>query len=502
MESLAVFYQILYEDLSPLVDGANSYTTHLEFLKKRDPDFKKHFKVKLRKTSKNLYKVNSYEEFCFSDFENMLYNEATTLQKDQELALMTEAVSQKLGLNPKNITNLACNSKENGIYCELSMKMGYDDMPQHAVKFYYYKLLLYETVKDFRRKLQERVFHLRSEGKIRLYVKQYQILIDSYMKKILSDHLPGHMGDEIYSISKELTVFDIYKVTFHSLEDILNFIERNYFTYMDVNMDTPYRTRILLTAKYSDKLRVVLNKLENLDLDPSLHRTLTKPFSEAGCPYSEHFSYKDLDYCKLYLEALYQVLGTNERNCIEMDGILSVLRGINFNSVRFFTYLTTQITNKVRLEKSYESKLEVLYLHQKLYNQLLPKTDLSYNPAIPSLKEQMTIWLKEEISFYERKLNSKIKTDTVVEGFEPVNRLKLKMSVPQLSIMIKVFYETDLLSGSRREILRFASRNYCTENSESISYDSLLSKYYQIEDSNRKTVLEILEKMTLFLKSQ
>lgn len=77
------------------------------------------------------------------------------------------------------------------------------------------------------------------------------------------------------------------------------------------------------------------------------------------------------------------------------------------------------------------------------------------------------------------------------------------MSVAQAAYLVKVFIETKLiLNHNITELLKFLSRFLITKRSESISYDSLRSKYYNVELTTRESVRSILLKMITIIDKQ
>lgn len=499
MENLTIFYQVLYEDLSPLYDIPSNYAEHIAFLKKRYPEWEKHFKIRLRKEKKNRYQVYDYEQFCFNELENIIYQDKTA--GDKELTPIIQSVSRRLKFKPENVTQSIYQHLGDVIHCELNVNANYDDLPANEARFYYYKVMLFEETRNFQKRLQEKVLELANEEKIRLYIKNYQILIDSYMKKILQDHIPDYQRNAIFNLSKEFTIVDIFKIIYQSLEDILVYMEQSFGPYFDLNQNVSYRSKLLFASEYSSKLEVVLGGLNKLDIDPGLREVITVPFEELENLNAGYFSYRDMHYQREYLLAFYHILQVGHNSAdVNSKIILSVLRNMNFNALKFFKYLTNKIEEELSLCENLKEKLEVLYFQNKLYNQSIAKKNLGYNATLPSLKQQMTRWLQEEISFYERKLYSKPKEENMVYNHEVTDKLKLRMSVPQMTLVMKAFYETGLLMGSRREAIRFMNRYYSTENVENISYESLQGKYYKVEDSTRKAVLQMMERVICFLE--
>jgi hypothetical protein len=104
----------------------------------------------------------------------------------------------------------------------------------------------------------------------------------------------------------------------------------------------------------------------------------------------------------------------------------------------------------------------------------------------------MSIWLQEEINFQKRKL----KYATSLSGLQAIDdKTLVKMSVPQLSLFVRAFFETGLVDGTRQELMAFVCRHYRTDQQENISVGSLKGKYYKVDTGTKRAVGRMMKKM-------
>lgn len=486
MENLTVFYRILNEDLSPLLDSSNK-DYYVNFLRKRYPDYIHQLKVRLHQR-KNGYDLKGFKESYFCDLEP---SSKKLSESEIKQTNVLDFVYEKFKIDAQQVVEQGIFMEDSLIRLDLILREDYDNLPDNKAKFYYYKIMLAEARSEICRKMHEKVLRLISEDQTRLYVKKYQSLASCYMKSILIDYIPREEWNSLFQISGNYTTTDIFKITYQTLEDILVYVEKSFNQYLDINLPVPYQSRLLLAIEHAEKLSKVLTHLEWARLDYQLYEIVTMPFDQLGTLEPLTFSYLNHHYHEAYLLALYQE--TLEQEPFSNKKVWLILWRMNFNALKFFNYLTRQIHIELKEKETIGEKLELLYYYQKLCNQLPVKTHLRYNPNLPPLKDQIVIWLQEEIGFQKRKLkhgdNNHSRTQTISE------KTLLKMSVPQLSLFVRAIFEIGLVDGTRQDLLRFVAEHYRTDQQDSISLGSLKGKYYKVDTGTKRTVGRMLKKM-------
>lgn len=178
-----------------------------------------------------------------------------------------------------------------------------------------------------------------------------------------------------------------------------------------------------------------------------------------------------------------------------------VLYYLNYNSIKVFAYHARYFGELLTGEDSRTEKIEKLSFALKRINQAQVKPGIYYNRDSPSLKEQLCSYLTEEIEYLEKLQhltnNPSVRlADLMLQGF----KLKLDMSVSQLAFFIKIFIETQIIQNKNlTEVLRFLARYVITKRSESVSYDSLRAKYYNVESGTKEAVRNILFTMIRYV---
>jgi hypothetical protein len=234
-----------------------------------------------------------------------------------------------------------------------------------------------------------------------------------------------------------------------------------------------------LKRKGIDKrlLGIVLNPLDNFIEE--IHK--------------EEASYKKIIYLRELLTELSDLSKTTltgER----LDFKLSLSLGyLNYNSHKFFKYCVKEITRIVQDQNSLSKQIEKLAYMVKVINQVQCKPGFIFNEKFRSIKDQLSDWIAEEIYFFEKRqqlaLNFPLSTD------EPVQKnfkLKLNLSVAQLAYLLRALKEIDIIQNHNMlEVIRFVSTIIQTRQTENISWDSLRTKFYNVEDSARDHIKDM-----------
>lgn len=289
-----------------------------------------------------------------------------------------------------------------------------------------------------------------------------------------------------------------YQDSYNGLEELLSFVERHFTKYFDQDAKAP-EAYIAITRK---DILDDFKKIEVGLFGKSVDSRLVEIMLFALRKIIDDEPVKDISYRKvLYAKELQKELSTLVENKDQTRDSNEALRNLmyylNYNSVKSFAYHTHYIDVLLSETETRAEMIEKLSYILKTINQAQVKPGISYNINAPTLKSQLNSYIIEEIEHLQRvhqltNLSGSRSLDALFSSL----KIKLEMSVAQAAYLIKVFIEANLvLNQNITELLRFLSRFLITKRSESISYDSLRSKYYNVEQSTKESVRNILLKM-------
>lgn len=490
---LELFSRIITGDLSPLSVGADNFNKYISYLRTGSNHCIKYYKIRFHKKAVGKYILKSHREYSFLDFEQTEFLDNENSGEDQELlnALCTQSIP-KLNIHQNDIIGANLSACGKCIDLHITVKIEYEDLKHEEARFLYYNKLMHEEAEGIKNNLNHEVFRLHSEKEIGLYIQNHQIALETLMR-VLFELLSEKERKKIYDISKAYSVTNVYKKTYSYLDDLLRFIEKYFTKHLDVNLQISYQSRIVLSSKAQKKLQRINAVVKKSSISKPLLDILFIPLNKiAHLTEKDYFTYQDLIYHKKFLRELYMILDRKE-NEIHDELIISALQGLNYNSLKFFNYIITGIKKELKQEDGLKEKVELLYHYKKIYNQCQVKTRYAYNCSLPSLKQQVTAWLKEEVSFLKKKLK-----DREMITHDPHIKAKMitQMSVAQLSYFTKVLYEIGEVSNkNQREVFRFLSSNICTRKQQDISATSISVKYYNVEHTTKLAVKDIVIRM-------
>lgn len=330
------------------------------------------------------------------------------------------------------------------------------------------------------------VFGLNKDQHIRIYVYDLQnklILLADALYCYLKNEDP--LLDNSY---KKPCLHSIQKEIYFYILDLLSFLKRNFQEFINPDEKIPDGVKFIAIQNLKYKL-TPKKKINNCVYNELISVTFTplNQFFENHIPITS----EELKY----FEKLVAVC--SEMNFMKVkDPVITLLKKlifINFNSAAFFDFITDQIKLSINSIKSTPDKLEKLSLYLKKVNQAPVDTELWYNRKSRSIKDMLSQWIVEEIIFYEKISKNR-------EEISPHKEMDFKIttsfSVSQLACFLKILVETGIISNQNdMDIIRFFATVTQSKRTESISFNSLRSKYYNIEDSTRQEVKDYVLKM-------
>jgi hypothetical protein len=293
-----------------------------------------------------------------------------------------------------------------------------------------------------------------------------------------------------------------YQEFYNAFDDLLSFIERHFTKYFDQDSKAP--ESYIAVARKDAALNI--KKLEKsftdknvdaklLDLVLRVIRRIIE--SKSDIP----VSYRNVMYAKEVQKELFRVLDKSTLESDINEELRQVIYYLNYNSTKVLTYHAHYVNVLLDSFETRSEKIEKLSFVLKKINQAQVKPGTSYNQRASSLKSQLNNYITEELDYHERlqQLSGRSSGppgDNLFEGF----KLKFEASVSQLAYLIKVFIGTKvILNNNLTQILQFLVRFAITKKSETISYGSFRSKFYNVESGTKQSVRTMLLSMIHYI---
>lgn len=331
------------------------------------------------------------------------------------------------------------------------------------------------------------VFAFQDERHLERYIQYHQQAIITLMDS---------------SSSSQATSTDLLEEFRKQLEDLLTFIERHFAKYFDQDAKAPE----LYISRIQKDIRKALNylfrqfSLKNVDAKlielmlHALHRV-----TDTGS--SNNISYRRLLYAKELQKELVAVAENSEESTINED-LRALVYYLNYNATKTIVYHAYLIGRSLKDADSVAERIERLSFLRKEINQAQCRPGVAYNHKVPSLKTLLNNYITEEIDYLGQ--IQQVNSIPLIANTKATTVFKIKMevSVSQVAYLVKVFLAAALVQNSNlTELLKVCAKYIATKKSETVSYDSLRAKFYNVETSTKESVKELLKSMIRFIDS-
>ncbi|WP_378181992.1 hypothetical protein [Aquimarina sp. SS2-1] len=369
-----------------------------------------------------------------------------------------------------------------------------------SVRFQFYKLLLSDTQKKIQRELHQRVFLNYSEKEqIKSIVQNYQGLVLNYGQIIENNYLSRENELSKFHISPDMNDSDIFKLIYQTLDNILDYLEQIFYEYLDYSLPVSHQQKLWFIYKNKRLADIIITKLHKTDISKEFCEMIIAPLLRIRNNELPILSYENKAYLITYLKVFKKLLTKTPKPSFET--ICKVLISLEFNTFNIFFFIENHFRSQLENLNSRNELLQLYLLKRNVVTISITSTQ-RYNSNLPSLKEQLLIWLDEEIKLL--KTNLKFSSDTEEENLKSsINQEKkmIELTVSELSLIARLMYESDILKGSKKNFFHFLSDSFKTKKSNTISVESLSNRYYSINKATFRSVDGILRIMLYKLEN-
>ena len=425
--------------------------------------------------------------------------ELKTIFQFTEFAEYIPRLKNLIEFTGETILFAADKQRRNTFYVYEKCSVG--ELNQKERFFLYCNQLLLEENQIIKLAIKEKVFKLKSNIKIEHYIHKNQLAMESLLNSLIKQINP-ETNNELYQYSNEFNKIDCLKCIYGNLEKLLLFIEKEYNEYLNVNIMVPQRTMLMNEYAIRPKLDFVRDSLLAKEVNKELLKILFEPIVLLSTINIQNkITYYQFNYATEYILELSQLLMENQTD-VTNEEIAEWLLDLNMNSIRFFDYETNIIQEKLDKCESDGERLELLYKKLKKFNQHRSRIKKSFLDKLPEIKVQICCWIEEEIEFINRKRNIEDHNNESFKSSEPREKIMLGLSVAQMSYFLNLLMQTGIIKhNNQRDVFRMICENFKTKGTDSISMDSLSSKFYNVETSTKNTIKEkIIELLNLTKK--
>jgi hypothetical protein len=345
----------------------------------------------------------------------------------------------------------------------------------------HYCFMAKSEIENIARYLLRRTVKLKKEKEIELLVQQYQVNITLFLDRVFS----------LKSSNISLHYNQLYEKLLHLLNELLTEIDQRYNKYFNQDQKVPDCYLNIVQGEMLKESKAITNFLAK-SIDPQLADIILKPIKAFVKTQKGSITYRQMIYIKNLVKEISQL---PHHSSISIDAITQSLIYINFNSTSFIKYAIDSIINELNNATSSE-KLELLTIQLKKINLLTLKPGAALYQNKPTTKEKIALWLSEEINFMDVQQTLFIRPSPIHVPDIEESSLHTSLSVQQLALWFRTARDVGMITNQNQSaLLKTVARIFKTPHSESISAESLRSKYYIPENGAKKAVKDMLMDM-------
>lgn len=267
----------------------------------------------------------------------------------------------------------------------------------------------------------------------------------------------------------------------------LHFIQEYFGTYFDKNERVPDVLISFYKKEINSLSEALRQKLTLSDqVEPVLTETLISHFSGSFENSNMPVSYRLHFYEKELLRELSKEVNPSN------DNIRKLLYYYNFNSSAFVIYEFDRLVNLLTSHVLKSEKINFLRTQLKTINQLPVRVNYCFDDNMPSLKEQVSTWITEEIKYCDAGTFTQAPNTSVTE---PENKINTTLSVAKLGLLIRLLVvDKIIVNRTVAPMLRTVAKMFTTLQREEISFGSLETKYHAPDKATIGMMKEMLAK--------
>jgi hypothetical protein len=336
--------------------------------------------------------------------------------------------------------------------------------------------------------VRQNIINATHQSSVEIYVRQHQLALTELANKI-----SGYSTHPGIAILPDLVKF--YHQLYDSIEELLLFIERYFAGYLDTNLPISANRFNYFKSDIADRLKEINLVIDANRLSNELFELIIQPLQEILSNTVKTISYHRVAYLKELAATVLAYLSSRNMKDKVVD-LFEILFTISFNSPEFFHNYIAMTAAELRPITNISAKMELLYRYIKKIRLYPSKKGFILYPELPTIKDQVIGWLEEEIKFLQISHDLGKSLSSPKEIIQGEGKIHCSLSVAQLACFIRLLVEIKLITNANQtEMLRFFSEHFRTDKRESIAFESLRTKYYNIETSSAEAVKEWLFKL-------
>lgn len=352
--------------------------------------------------------------------------------------------------------------------------------------------LLQEEISQNKSLLSQAAFRIFSKRKIQRMIGQYHRSLFLLLETAFERH------PQIAATSEK--AMSLGKTAIEGINELLDFIEHRFGEYIDLDSWVPASH----LGAIKESIRERLTNLAPWLSEAAAGSPLAKIVSDAFEPLAgedqkkRRATFREVLYKKELIDQLEKLAGlasTNQGRCRELANLLIFM---NFNCHSFVDYYTGHLAAKIQKLDTTAQKRGQLLLAYKDFKQLHHQSELCLNPGSPDVKTAIGRWFDAELQYLESWRQWEAAEPAAASGADQdQTKILCFLSIDQIALLLRALDSLRIIQArSMNSVFERIAPHLSTPRKKDISWESMRTKAYQFEESDKQRVLEVLRQVS------
>jgi hypothetical protein len=336
---------------------------------------------------------------------------------------------------------------------------------------------------DLKKKWTHELLSNAKEQVIKRYVQYHQAGIIQLADEISRQVPASNVPDAIKALQIET-----YGQLNEELENILEFLRRQFYQYFDIDHKASMYHCLLLELKIAE-FTLELTNYNNAAVKKSLVACILASVDEIAAEGSiGGISYRQADQCLNLVRMTYQLLQSGTATTTE--SLVRALYQQNMNSLHFYNWYQEHILEEITTIGDKPQRQALIGDQIRSFSGIFVLPEKALQPELPPTAVFIISWLQEQAGGEGKR----------TRFTSPAFQFPLNLSVPQFALFVRIFYKTGCFPVENvAMITRFFTAHFTTKKQSHISQKSFGRAFYNLDQSAAAVVRDILQKLLNYL---
>lgn len=356
--------------------------------------------------------------------------------------------------------------------------------------------LMRQEITQNKTMLSEAAFRIFSKRKIQRMVGQYHRSLFLLLETAVERHPQINITSE--------KAKSLGKTAIEAINELLDFIEHRFGEYIDLDSWVHSAHLSNVGESAAERISRVWPWLEITCSGTPLAAMLSEALSPLiqASPKVKRATFRQVFYLKELIDQLEKLASSQTTDEQARKLLVNMLVFLNFNSRSFIDHYTNGISSGIEMLQDADEKRYALLRACKEFTQLHYQSELSLHPGQPDVKTAIGRWFDAELQFMEKQRQWDLPlpaTSTTAPGSEQTKVLCF-LSIDQIALVLRALDSLRIIQArSLNSVFQHIAPYLSTPRKKDISWESMRTKAYQFEESDRQQVLRVLEKVRVWI---